>query len=117
MLTEIVRLYVELDEAQAERFAAETKKEENKELREMVITWEDTIAASEAKGKTIGEVIGLLAATRKSILRVLQLRLKSVPASLRSRMLKPRGKPGLAIVVDLNREKSDEPRPALHSHT
>ena len=51
LLAKIVDIYVELDEAEAERYAAEVNSEDNEEVREMVITWEETIAASKAEGE------------------------------------------------------------------
>ena len=52
----------------------------------MVITWEETIAASEAKGEARGEARGGLEAMRNSILRVLDRRLGSVPSDLRQKL-------------------------------
>jgi hypothetical protein len=69
-----------LDEAQRKRFAAETRTDE--EVRTMVITWEDAIAESEARG----EALGRLRAMRDDILRVLHRRLKSVPTSVREKL-------------------------------
>jgi hypothetical protein len=37
-----------LDEVETERYHAELNEQDNEEVREMVITWEETIAASEA---------------------------------------------------------------------
>jgi hypothetical protein len=76
LLAKIVELYVELDEAQAARFAAEVAKEGNEEVREMVITWEDALAASKAEGKAEG----LVEARRDDILRILRQRFHSAPA-------------------------------------
>ena len=81
LLAKVVDIYVELDEAEAERYAAEVAKEDNEEVREMVITWEETIAASEARGEARG-----LEAMRNSILRVLDRRLGSVPSDLRQKL-------------------------------
>lgn len=47
----------------------------------MVITWEETIAASEARGEARG-----LQAMRNSILLVLNRRLKSVPGFVRQKL-------------------------------
>ncbi len=73
-----------MDEAQAERFAVEAAKDDNEEVQEMVITWEETLADREARGEargvTRGVARGFLQATRHNILRVLNRRLKSVPA-------------------------------------
>ena len=51
----------------------------------MVITWEETLAASKAEGEAKGEAKGE-AAMRRSIQRVLQRRLQSVPAFVRERL-------------------------------
>ena len=53
LLAKIVDLYVELNEAEAERYAAQVNEEDNEEVREMVITWEETIAASKAEGEAM----------------------------------------------------------------
>jgi anti-sigma-K factor RskA len=74
----VVELYVELDEGQAERFAAEVAKEGNEEVREMVITWEETLAANRAEG--------IAAATRNHILRILKQRFEPVPALVRQKL-------------------------------
>jgi len=79
LLAKVVDLYVELDEAQTERFVAETRKDE--EVRKMVITWEETLAEREARGEARG-----LEAMRNSILRVLQRRLALVPAFVREKL-------------------------------
>ena len=78
LLAKVVDLYVELDEAQAARFSAEVAKEGNEEVREMVITWEETIAANRAEG--------IAAATRNYILRILKQRFDSVPAFVRQKL-------------------------------
>ncbi|HEX9734925.1 MAG TPA: hypothetical protein VGG06_23375 [Thermoanaerobaculia bacterium] len=88
LLAKLVDLYVELDEAQRRRFVAETRKDE--EVRKMVITWEETLAEREARGVArgvaLGEARGLLEATRKSVLRVLQRRFTSVPATVSEKL-------------------------------
>jgi hypothetical protein len=81
LLAKIVELYVELDELETERYAAELDKQENEEVREMVITWEETLAASKAEGVAEG-----LVAMRNSIVRVLSRRFGSVPAYLRQKL-------------------------------
>ncbi len=58
LLAKIVDLYVELDQAEEKRYATEVAKEDNAEVRKMVITWEETIAASEARGEVRGEARG-----------------------------------------------------------
>jgi hypothetical protein len=56
----------------------------------MVITWEETLAEREARGVArgvaLGEARGLLEATRKSVLRVLQRRFTSVPATVSEKL-------------------------------
>ena len=88
ILATIVELYVELDEAQTRRYEAVLEQEGNKEVRDMVITWEDALASSRAEGKTEGKTEGkaegraegFIEATRSHIVRVLERRLKTVPA-------------------------------------
>ena len=48
----------------------------------MVITWEDALAASEAKGKDEGKI----EAARSHIVRILQRRLSSVPSFVRAKL-------------------------------
>jgi hypothetical protein len=85
LLAKLVEIYVELNDAETERYHAELNEQDNEEVREMVITWEETLAASEAKGKTEGEARGLVA-MRNSILRVLSRRFGSAPADLRQKL-------------------------------
>jgi hypothetical protein len=82
LLAEIVDLHVELDKEQQAKFDAELRTAENKEIREMVITWEEHLVAREVKG----EARGIVTATRNSILRILEQRLKSVPAFVRAQL-------------------------------
>ncbi len=53
-----------MNEAEAARFAAEVERESNKEIHNMVITWEDALAdrenKGEAKGRQEGEAAVLL---------------------------------------------------------
>ncbi len=78
VLAKIVDIYVELNEADAARFAAEVERESNKEIQGMVITWEDALAASKTEGKA--------EAARNHILRILQRRLDSVPSFVRTKL-------------------------------
>jgi hypothetical protein len=48
LLAEVVDLHVELDKEQPAKFDAELLTEGNKEVREMVITWEEHLADREA---------------------------------------------------------------------
>lgn len=85
LLVQVIEIYIELDEAQAEHYDAAIAEQENKEVREMVFTWEETVAAATAKGEAEGEAKGLLA-MRNSVLRVLKRRLESVPAVVRAKL-------------------------------
>ncbi|MEE8523365.1 MAG: hypothetical protein V3T72_05495, partial [Thermoanaerobaculia bacterium] len=82
VLAKIVDIYVELDETEAERYAAEVKRESNKEVRHMVITWEDALAASKTEGKAEGKA----EAARSHILRILRRRLSSVPSFVEAKL-------------------------------
>jgi hypothetical protein len=89
LLARLVEIYVELDDAEAERYHAELDKQDNEEVREMVITWEETLAASKAEGEARGEARGEakgLVAMRNSVIRVLNRRLGSVPAFVRHKL-------------------------------
>jgi hypothetical protein len=46
VLTRVVDTYLELSENESERFAAELEREANKEVRDMVVTWEEALAES-----------------------------------------------------------------------
>ncbi len=59
VLGRIVNKYLSLDDEDEERFATELRQEQNQEVSEMVVTWEEALAER--------EVIGGLAATRKAI--------------------------------------------------
>jgi hypothetical protein len=96
LLAKVVEIYVELDEAQAERFAAEVAKQGNEEVREMVITWEETIAANRAEGKAEGKAEGLV----EAILRVLDRRLESVPAVVGQKLSSIRSLERLERILD-----------------
>ncbi len=51
LLARVVDTYVELTEREQERFAAELARAENKEVREMVVTWEEALTEREARAK------------------------------------------------------------------
>ena len=78
LLAKLVEIYVELNEAETERYRAELTKQDNEEVREMVITWEETLAAAEDRG--------VLIATRNSVMRVLSRRFGSVPTFVRQKL-------------------------------
>ncbi len=106
VLAKIVDVYVQLSDTEAERFAVEVAQESNEEVRDMVITWEDALAASKTEGivegkaegivegkaegivegKAEGIVEGKVEAARNYILRILQRRLSSVPSSVETRL-------------------------------
>ena len=92
LLAQLVHLYVELDAAQAERFTAEVEKEGHEEVRKMVITWEDALAARQAEG----EIRGLVTA----ILRVLKRRLKTVSAFVRQKLEAIQSRERLEEILD-----------------
>lgn len=86
VLARIVDVYVQLNETEAARFAAEVERESNEEVRRMVITWEDALAASKTEGKAEGKTEGKAEAARSHILRILQRRLSSVPPSVEDKL-------------------------------
>lgn len=102
LLAKVVETYVELDSQQQERFTAELGRQANKEVRNMVITWEETLAAREAKGEAKGEARGRAEgeargeakATRENIVLFLTHRFGSVPSAVRE---------GLDRIEDLDR--------------
>lgn len=63
VLARIVNTYLKLDEDEQRCYDAELRREPNKEVIEMVVTWEEALASRE----TIGETRGKLDATRESI--------------------------------------------------
>jgi len=75
LLKSVVENYVELDEEEQKRFAAKLKREEHKEVRKMVQTWQEARETWEARGEARGEV----KAARKAIVRLAKHRHGSVP--------------------------------------
>ncbi len=55
LLANVVETYLKLDAQDEERFAAEMRRDTYKEVRNMVITWEDALAASKEEGLLQGE--------------------------------------------------------------
>jgi flagellar biosynthesis/type III secretory pathway protein FliH len=94
LLATTVDVYVELNEAEKQRFAAEAAEDANKEVQKMVITWEDALAAREAKGAAEGEAKGAAegeakgeaTGVRASIMRVLRRRLDNIPAAIQAKL-------------------------------
>lgn len=94
----IVETYLRLTPEEKARFDAEMAKDVNKEVRAMVLTWEEAMAESEAKGlemglargrvegRAEGEVEGKIAATRQAIVLLLKRRWASVPNEFVARL-------------------------------
>ena len=80
VLTRVVDNYLELSENESERFAAELEREANKEVRDMVVTWEEALAESRAEGEARGKAQGLLEAARKAIVLLARRCHRDVPA-------------------------------------
>ena len=57
-LATIVETYLKLDPEEEDRFQAEIESDDNKEVRDMVVTWDEAIAASEDKGREEGREEG-----------------------------------------------------------
>jgi hypothetical protein len=74
VLANVVNTYILLTKVEEERFAA-VAASGAKEVREMEITWEGTLAAHRAEGKAEGKA----EATREAILLALNRRLGPVP--------------------------------------
>jgi hypothetical protein len=89
VLANVVNTYILLNEAEQERFAIAVASEA-KEVREMEITWEETLAARKAEGEAIGEARGEargeVNATRKAIILALNRRLGPVPDEVVERL-------------------------------
>lgn len=69
LLANVVETYLKLDAQDEERFAAEIRRDTNKEVRDMVITWEDALAASKAEGIETGLLQGEAAVLRRQLKR------------------------------------------------
>ncbi len=93
-LANIVKTYIRLDADQAARFEDMIGQEVNKEVREMVITWDDAISASRAEGEARGKARGKVEEALEAVLLVLRHRFGSVPTTVEAR---------LAAIDDLTR--------------
>ena len=58
LLARVVNTYVQLIGDDEERFFAELRREGNKEVREMIVTWDEALAEREARGRAEGEARG-----------------------------------------------------------
>jgi hypothetical protein len=79
ILTTIVETYLGLTPEEEDRFQAEMATDVNKEVQDMLQTWDEAIAASESKGRKEGREEGREEATRKAIGLVLTHNCGSVP--------------------------------------
>ena len=68
LLGRVVQTYLQLEERDAERFNRELAESGNKEVREMVVTWDEAQAEREQQGMRQGRTEGKLQATREAIL-------------------------------------------------
>jgi len=82
VLARIVYTYVGLTEGEEERFAAELDRESNKEVHEMVITWEQALAASRAEGRSEGKA----EAARTAIMRLAKRCLRDVASDFEEKL-------------------------------
>ncbi len=80
VLAKIVDIYVELGKDDEERFRAELEREANKEVSDMVITWDEALAEREAKGRADGLAEAKVKA-REAVVLVVDHRLGSPPAA------------------------------------
>ncbi len=82
ILVKVVETYLRLDEAEEQRFKAEMEREVNKEVREMVVTWEEALAESRAEGETRGRA----RAAQDADLRVAERRFGPLPQAFEERI-------------------------------
>lgn len=82
LLGNVVETYLKLDPQDEERFAAEIRRDTNKEVRDMVITWEDALAASREEGLEAGLLQGEASVLR----RLLKRRFTEVPPQVEKRL-------------------------------
>jgi len=71
-----------LSEDDEERFTAELERESNKEVHEMVVTWEQALEASRAEGRVEGKA----EATRTAIMRLARRCLPDVAPSFEEKL-------------------------------
>ncbi|MCP4605655.1 MAG: hypothetical protein GY847_34905 [Proteobacteria bacterium] len=62
-----------------ERYEMEIMREDNKEVQQMLLTWDEALAQERAQGEAKGEAKGLLKATREAIVLVAERRHGAVP--------------------------------------
>jgi hypothetical protein len=74
VLAKIVNTHLKLQGEEALRFSHELAQQANKEVHDMVVTWEEALAEREAIGEARGEAIGEARATQQAILQVARKR-------------------------------------------
>ena len=82
LLANVVETYLKLTAAGEARFAAEVRRDANKEVLDMVITWEDALAASRAEGLETG----LLQGEASVLKRLLRRRFATLPEWAETRL-------------------------------
>ena len=70
LLTNVIDIYLDLDDEEDERFNQEMDKGERKEVKKMILTLQEAIDDSEARGKVEGKV----EEARKAVLLVVEHR-------------------------------------------
>ncbi len=79
VLVRIVDTYARLKPEEQRRFEAEIERDRNKEVRDMVITWEDALADSEARGVQLGMEQGIRQGKAALLKRQLRRRSGELP--------------------------------------
>ena len=80
VLVKVVETYLRLNEIEERRFQAEMEREVNKEVREMVVTWEEALAEREAEGESRGRAEGEAIAKQDDILFVARHQFHDLPS-------------------------------------
>ncbi len=80
ILVKVVETYLRLNEVEERRFKAEMEREVNKEVREMVVTWEEALAEREAAGENRGRAEGEAIAKQDDILLVAKHQFHDLPS-------------------------------------
>ncbi len=86
LLARVVNTYIQLTAEQEQRFVAELNRESNKEVRMMAITWDETLAEREARGRAEGEARGEARAAQEADLRVAKRRFGALPSAFQDRI-------------------------------
>ncbi len=78
LLARVVNAYIQLTQEQEQRFIADLNREGNKEVRMMAITWDETLAERETRGR--------ISAAQEADLRVAQRRFGALPPAFQDRI-------------------------------